>query len=97
MGSLIQVLLAAFSWLIRGSVVKIIIISAIFWLLSYLTPWLLSYLAPWLGVDSLTASFSSIPASVWFFLDFFALDVGIPLIISAYVTRFLIRRIPVIG
>jgi hypothetical protein len=31
------------------------------------------------------------------FLDFFALGYGVPLMISAYVTRFLIRRLPVIG
>jgi hypothetical protein len=30
-------------------------------------------------------------------LRFFRLDFGVPLIISAYVSRFLIRRLPVIG
>ena len=97
MPSLINVLLAAFNWLIRGVVIKIIVMAAIFWAVSGLTPWLLSHLTPWLGVGSLDSAFSAIPSSVWFFLDFMALDVGIPLIIAAYVTRFLIRRIPVIG
>lgn len=47
--------------------------------------------------SSLNGSFSSIPPSVWFFLDLFAVTAGVPMIITAFVTRFLIRRIPVIG
>ncbi len=97
MGSLLQVLLAAGAFFVRGVFVKIIVMAAIFWAVSELTPWLMSHLTPWLGSASLDAAFGSLPSSVWFFLDFMALDYGVPLVISAYVTRFLIRRIPVIG
>jgi hypothetical protein len=34
---------------------------------------------------------------VWYFLDLFNVTAGIPLLLSAWVTRFIIRRMPVIG
>lgn len=40
---------------------------------------------------------SSIPASVWYFLDLFNISAGLSALFSAYTTRFLIRRLPVIG
>ena len=62
-----------------------------------LTPLIIEYLGSLISPGGLTAAFSGIPAGVWFFLDFFALDVGLPLMITAHVSRFLIRRIPFIG
>ena len=38
-----------------------------------------------------------IPAGVWYFLDLFNVSAGIPILLSAYVTKFIIRRIPLIG
>ncbi len=46
---------------------------------------------------SLSGAFSGIGADLWYFLDLFAFSYGAPLVISAYATRFIIRRIPVIG
>jgi hypothetical protein len=54
-------------------------------------------LAPFLGVTSLNTAFGGVNTGDWYFLDFFALDYGLPLMISAVVARFLIRRLPVIG
>lgn len=47
--------------------------------------------------NSLNGAFSGITSGVWYFLDLFAFPQGLPLIISAFVTRFIIRRIPIIG
>jgi hypothetical protein len=38
-----------------------------------------------------------IPSSVGFFLDPFELEYGIGIIVAAYIARFIVRRIPVIG
>lgn len=46
---------------------------------------------------SLLGAFGSIGTDLWYFLDLCAFSYGVPLIIAAYVTRFIIRRIPVIG
>ena len=47
--------------------------------------------------DPLTHALVGLPADVWFWLDLFAFSAGAPLIVSAFVTRFIIRRIPLIG
>ena len=46
---------------------------------------------------SLAGAFGGIGPDVWYFMDLCAFSAGVPLIISAYATRFIIRRIPVIG
>ena len=44
-----------------------------------------------------TGLLGNVSSYVWFFADMGALTYGIPLCISAYCTRFIIRRIPLIG
>lgn len=43
------------------------------------------------------SSFSKVKAETLWLVDLFELNTGVAIIVSAYVTRFLIRRIPVIG
>lgn len=45
----------------------------------------------------LTWALGSIPGTVWYFLDLFNVAAGFSAITSAYATRFVIRRLPVIG
>jgi len=85
------------SWIFRGVVVKFVILTAVFAVMALLIPVAIEIIAPFLGVNSLSSAFGGLGSGVWFFLDFFALGYGLPLIIAAYVTRFLIRRLPVIG
>lgn len=85
------------SWLLRDVVVKFLVLGAIFFAVAELTPLVIEALGTFTNTQSLTAAFSGIPSGVYYFLNFFALDVGIPLLISAHVARFVIRRLPVIG
>lgn len=85
------------SWIFREIVVKFLIFSALFAVLAFIIPKAIDILAPWLVTSGLSGAFSGLGAGVWFFLDFFQLSYGVPLLISAHVTRFLIRRLPVIG
>lgn len=85
------------SWIFRGVVVKFVILSAVFAVMALVVPLAIEQIAPHLGVNSLSSAFGGLGSGVWFFLDFFALGYGLPLIIAAYVTRFLIRRLPLIG
>jgi hypothetical protein len=84
-------------FLFREVAVKFLVFTAIFALVALLVPKVVSYLMPFIGVSSLSSAFSGLGGGVWFFLDFFNLAFGIPLLISAWVARFLIRRMPVIG
>lgn len=94
---ILSILSPLISWIFRGVVVKFVILTGIFAVMAIVIPAAISYLAPHLGVTSLNAAFGGLGSDVWFYLDFFALGYGIPLLISAAVTRFLIRRLPIIG
>lgn len=94
---MLQILAPLVSWIFRGVVVKFVILTGIFAVMAIVIPAAISLLAPHIGVTSLTNSFAGIDSGVWWFLDMFALDYGLPLLISAGVARFLIRRLPVIG
>ena len=84
------------SWFVRSVVVKFIVLGALFFVIQALMPRLLAQLASW-SPTSISSGLNVLGPGVWWFLDKFALDLGIPLILSAYATRFTIRRIPVIG
>ena len=84
------------SWIIREAVIKFVVLGALFFVIEALMPRLLAQLAVW-SPSGITSAFSAIAPGVWWFLDKFALDVGVPLLLSAHVTAFTIRRIPVIG
>ena len=85
------------SWLLREVIVKFVVFAAVFAAVAFLVPYAITYLSSFIGTGSLTSAFSSLPAGVWYFLDLFRMDYGLPLCLSAYVSRFLIRRLPVIG
>ena len=85
------------SWIFREILVKFIIFTALYAVVAFLIPKAITFVTPWIGTGSLSSAFSGLGAGVWFFLDFFNLGYGVPLLISAGVTRFLIRRMPVIG
>lgn len=91
------ILWSMISWVFREALVKFLIMAAVFVIVSELTPLVLEYIAGFINPNGLNSAFSGIPAGVWFFLDFFALDFGLPLLITAHISRFLIRRIPFIG
>lgn len=85
------------SWIFRAIVVKFVILTGVFAVMAIVIPKAIEMIAPMIGVTSLSNAFSGLGSDVWFYLDFFAFGYGIPLLISAAVTRFLIRRLPVIG
>jgi hypothetical protein len=48
-------------------------------------------------VSNAGSFFGSLPSGVIYFLNFFAIQEGMTMILAAYVLRFAIRRIPFIG
>lgn len=85
------------TWVFREVVIKFIVFAALFALVAFLVPKAVGYLGSFLGTGGLTSAFSGIPSGVWYFLDMMQIGYGLPLLIAAYVSRFLIRRLPVIG
>lgn len=84
-------------WIFRGVVIKFVVLAGLFGIMAIVVPMLLDLIGPFIGVQALTNAFAGIDPGVWWFLDMFQLDVGIPLLLSAFIARFLIRRLPVIG
>jgi hypothetical protein len=84
-------------WLLREVIIKFVILTAFYALIVVLVPVAISYLLPFISTSSLNSSFMGLSPEMWYFIDFFNLDFGLPLMISAFVARFLIRRLPVIG
>ncbi|EAW1322234.1 DUF2523 domain-containing protein [Salmonella enterica] len=78
----------------RQIVVKFVLFTVMYLLLTQLAPLLTSYLPNGANVSAL---FNSLPSAVLWFLNISAFDVTFPMIIGAYFTRFFIRRIPFIG
>lgn len=93
-GILISAGNALLGWLVRGVLVKFVVFIALYWVVAELV----AVMAGWLpSGNGLTSAFAGIGAGTWYFLDLFAFSTGLPLVVSAMVTRFFIRRIPVIG
>lgn len=90
-------LFAVVSWLIRKVIIKFIVLTAVIVLVEFLVPIAIGYIAPFVNGDSITQAFSNLPSGILWFLNYFRVDFGLPLVISAFVARFLVRRLPVIG
>jgi hypothetical protein len=94
---MLNILYIVGAWLVREVVIKASVLAGLYWLLVYLMPLVWGYVSGFVGVSGLTSLFNAIPDGVYFFLYAFKFDVGLPLCISAFVSRFLIRRLPVVG
>lgn len=87
----------ALAWFLRSILLKAVVFGIIFALAAALIPFVVEQIAPFIGTAGLTTAFIAIPSGVWYFLDMMRLDFGLPLLLSAFVARFIIRRIPIIG
>jgi hypothetical protein len=92
-----EVLFKVFRWLISGAQIKFVGFTFLFSIVSFLISKLTDYLTPYVGVNGLNSAFLGLTPNTWYFVNIFNLAYGVPLIIGAFVIRFLIRRIPIIG
>ncbi len=93
-GIVVSALFSALGFLVRSIIVKFVVYFALFFIVTEFV----SLLVPMLpGAEALGDAFSAQAPGVWYFLDLFKIGYGVSVCISAFVTRFIIRRIPVIG
>jgi len=85
----------AMGFLLRSIVVKFVLLFGLFYVVQEFIPVLLSIVN--VSPLPLVNLFAQLPDSVWYFLNLFQVPSGISLMVSAIITRFIIRRIPVIG
>lgn len=93
-GIVLSALNSTLSWIFRAVLVKF----GLFFGLYFVTTEFMQFVVTLLpDGSSISGTLSSISSGVWFFLDSFNLPTGLSALVSAYLTRFIIRRIPVIG
>jgi len=93
-GIVLSALNVLLGFVFRSVIVKFIMYFALF----FVTTEFIQLLVPLLpGANSISGAFSAQAPGVWYFLDLFKISFGISACLSAFVTRFIIRRIPVIG
>jgi hypothetical protein len=83
-------------WFVRGVVIKFIILSAIYYVVTWIAESVLAQLdiSPLTGLQTVI---DGIPAGVLWFASKLRFDIGLPLILGAMLTKFIIRRLPIIG
>ncbi|EDM1757543.1 DUF2523 domain-containing protein [Salmonella enterica subsp. diarizonae] len=89
-----SVLYGVLGFLLRSVVVKFTVFFALYFIVQEFVPLILNMVNRQLP---LLALISEIPDSLKYFFAVFKIIDGINIILSAFVTRFIIRRIPVIG
>jgi len=93
-----KLLLSVFNSSLKFVFRTLIIKFVLFFGLYFAVHELVSVMMTWLPNGSdLPQLFSQLPDSVWYFMNLFLVPYGIMLLLSAHFTRFIIRRIPLIG
>lgn len=95
-GILISAAYSVLGWVIRGVVIKFIVLGALYYVVAWIAESVLTQLdiSPLTGLQSLL---NGLPGSLLYLMGVFRLDVGLPLLLGAMLTSFLIRRLPIIG
>ncbi|MEI7383700.1 DUF2523 family protein [Pectobacterium versatile] len=92
---MLAALYAGISFIFRSVVMKFVVMFGLFFVVQEFVPVLLSLIN--VSPLPLAELFNQLPDSVWFFLNLFQVPTGISLMVAAIITRFIIRRIPLIG
>lgn len=93
-GIMLSALNAVLAFVLRSLIVKFVVFFALYFITTEFISVIVNLLPTSSNIDG---AFGSIGSGSAYFLDVFYFKVGISMVISAYVTRFIIRRIPVIG
>lgn len=82
--------------ILKGSIIKFVIFTGLYYIVTELTNVAIKMIDV-SGMNSIGSLITGLPADVLFFLGVFRLEIGLPMIIAAFVIRFGIRRLPIIG
>lgn len=93
-GRVLSALFSLMGWLFKSAMVKWVFYFALFFFVTEAVQ-LLAQLLP--GASTVTSVLAAQSPGVWFFMSMFKLGFGLSACISAYATRFIIRRLPIIG
>lgn len=94
-GVLVSAFNTILAFVIRSAIIKFVLYFGLF----FVTTEFISVLSSMLpgGDGGLAPAFSGLSPGVWWFLDMMQAGYGVSAVVSAWVTRFIIRRVPIIG
>ena len=95
-GIVLSALNAVLGCIFRGVVIKFVGLTFLY----YVVTWIANSVLTKLDISPLTnmeSNINSLSSGILFFLGYFRFDVGIPMLLSAMLVGFLIRRLPIIG
>ncbi len=93
MGALLTAVVGFF---VRSVLLKFVSFTVLYLIVSAFVSYVMGKLSG-VGPAALDSALSAWTPAMWYFADLTLFSQGIPAIISAYVLRFAIRRLPVIG
>ena len=93
-GIVLSALNSVLAWVFRSIIVKFVVYFALYFVCTEFLSILGSILP---NASSLNGAFSGFTSGMWYFFDLLGLSTGVPMLVSAFATRFIIRRIPIIG
>ncbi len=90
--------LASFAqFLFRGIIVKFFVFFGLFYITTEFVPLVIEMFIPASLVPDINALFNQVPDSMWYFLNLMEFPLGVSLVVTSWVSRFIIRRLPIIG
>ena len=93
-GILLSALNTALAWVFRSLLVKF----GVFFALYFVTTEFVGFVATLIpNASTVNGPLSGIGAGTWYFMNVFMVTQGLSMVVSAYATRFVIRRLPLIG
>lgn len=95
-GIVLSALNVIVGFVLRSIVVKFVVYFALYFISTEFIG-VLQRIGLFPSASALAGALGGIGSDVWYFLDLFAFSYGVPALLSAYVSRFIIRRIPLIG
>lgn len=93
-GILVSGLFSALGWIFRQVVIKFVIFFALFYIVTELFGYAAPLIIKEMNPTGLGATWGGLPPALLYFLSYFKLGALLSAGISAYSTRFVIRRIP---
>ncbi|MDC9615768.1 DUF2523 family protein [Xenorhabdus khoisanae] len=93
-GILLSALNTIIGYILRTVVIKFVVFGALYLVVKELMSVVVELLPKSTNIQSL---FDLLPDAAWYFINLFQGTLGVSLVVTAWFTRFVIRRIPIIG
>jgi hypothetical protein len=87
------ILWAIVAWLTRSVFLTFIVAGCTYAFFALLMPVIVHYASSYFSLSGLTTLMAGIPDSIYWGYYLFRFDLGLPAVLSAFATRFIVRRV----